>query len=114
MSITRMTAAIAAIGALAACAHPGNVPGDKSVDRGFNAHSLSTLRAGIWVDPNGCHHWIIDDGLEGYMDARLDPYGKPVCIDTAGPPSTANGPFKEGSPIPDPARDRNNLPVGAL
>ncbi len=33
----------------------------------------------IWVDPDGCQHWVMDDGWEGYMDIRLDRSGKPVC-----------------------------------
>ena len=37
------------------------------------------LRATIWVDPDGCEHWAIDDGVEGYMSQHLDKNGKPVC-----------------------------------
>jgi hypothetical protein len=74
---------------------------DKTVDRGFDSKDLSTLKAGIWVDPNGCDHWIIDDGVEGYLSQRLDKYGKPVCSGVA-PPGVATGPFKKGSPFPDP------------
>lgn len=37
------------------------------------------LRATIWVDPDGCEHWAIDDGVEGYMSQHLDKSGKPVC-----------------------------------
>ena len=33
----------------------------------------------IWVDPDGCQHWVMDDGWEGYMDIRLDRNGKPIC-----------------------------------
>ena len=33
----------------------------------------------IWVDPDGCEHWVMDDGWEGYMDARIDRRGLPVC-----------------------------------
>jgi hypothetical protein len=73
---------------------------DKTVDRGLDSKDLSTLKAGIWVDPNGCDHWIIDDGLEGYLSQRLDPNGKPVCSGAAAP-NTAVGPFKSGSNIPD-------------
>ncbi|MGZ9812000.1 hypothetical protein ACXN5S_16170 [Pseudoroseicyclus sp. H15] len=73
---------------------------DKSIDRNIDAHSLTDLVAGIWVDPNGCDHWIIDDGFEGYMSERLTPDGRPVCSGVAAP-STATGPFKDGSPIPD-------------
>lgn len=21
----------------------------------------------VWVDPDGCEHWVMDDGVEGYM-----------------------------------------------
>lgn len=74
---------------------------DKTVDRGFDSKHLSELKAGIWIDPNGCDHWIIDDGVEGYLSQRLDKYGKPVCSGAA-PPNTAIGPFKSGSPVADP------------
>ena len=74
---------------------------DKTVDRGFDSKDLSTLTAGVWVDPNGCDHWIIDDGVEGYLSQRLDKYGKPVCSGVA-PPNTAVGPFKKGTIITDP------------
>ncbi|RYG90613.1 hypothetical protein EU803_11455 [Loktanella sp. IMCC34160] len=111
MNLVKSIAILAAAGSLSACvgaegfegggltAH-GTVPADKSIDRGINAHDLSTLIAGIWVDPNGCDHWIIDDGVEGYLSERLTPDGLPVCSGVA-PPETATGPFKDGTPIPD-------------
>ncbi|WP_246107285.1 OmpA family protein [Puniceibacterium confluentis] len=34
---------------------------------------------GIWVDPDGCEHWVMDDGVEGYMDNHLTRQGIPVC-----------------------------------
>lgn len=74
---------------------------DKTVDGYVDTKDLSQLKAGIWIDPNGCDHWIIDDGVEGYLSARLDPNGKPVCSG-AGAPGTAVGPFKSGSNVPDP------------
>lgn len=69
---------------------------DKSTDGGIDTKHLSQLKAGIWVDPNGCDHWIIDDGVEGYLSQRLDKYGKPVCSGVAAPTYTA-GDFKGGS-----------------
>ncbi|MFZ5751703.1 MAG: OmpA family protein [Pseudomonadota bacterium] len=33
----------------------------------------------IWIDPDGCEHWVMDDGIRGYMDAHLDRNGHPVC-----------------------------------
>ncbi len=87
--------------ALSACDQA--VGPNKGFDRGINAHSLSTMVAGIWVDPEGCDHWIIDDGVEGYLSERLTPDGRPVCSGVA-PPNTVVGPFKSGSPIYDPTR----------
>lgn len=79
------------------------VNSDKTVDygQGNRSKSLTELVAGIWVDPNGCDHWIIDDGVEGYLSQRLDRRGKPVCSGIA-PPSTATGPFKGNQTIADP------------
>ena len=89
---------IAGLG-VAACGD--GYPSDKTIDRGFDSKDLSQLQAGIWVDPNGCDHWIIDDGVEGYLSARLDPYGKPVCSGVAQPTQTV-GDFKGGSGVRDP------------
>ncbi len=33
----------------------------------------------IWVDPDGCEHWVMDDGAEGFMTPHVTPDGKPVC-----------------------------------
>lgn len=49
----------------------------------------------IWVDPDGCEHWVMDDGVEGYLSGRLDKYGKPVCSGVAAPTQTV-GDFKKG------------------
>ncbi len=73
---------------------------DKTVDNARDSGHLSNLTAGIWVDPHGCDHWIIDDGVEGYLSQRLDDYGKPVCSNAA-PPGVATGPFKAGSGFAD-------------
>ncbi|WP_323779797.1 hypothetical protein [Thalassovita sp.] len=102
MTLGKAIAALAMIGTLAGCevAGHGTVGADKTRDRGFDKKHLSQLKAGIWVDPNGCDHWIIDDGVEGYLSQRLDKYGKPVCSGAA-PPGVATGPFKSGSTFPD-------------
>lgn len=34
---------------------------------------------GIWVDPDGCEHWVMDDGAEGYMSPHMTRQGTPVC-----------------------------------
>ncbi len=74
---------------------------DMTVDRFIDSKHLSELKAGVWIDPNGCDHWIIDDGIEGYLSQRLDREGKPVC---SGPAlaDTAIGGFKSGTSIVDP------------
>lgn len=33
----------------------------------------------IWVDPDGCEHWVMDDGWEGYMSPHTNRQGIPVC-----------------------------------
>lgn len=96
MKLVKVIALLAAAGTLAACEAT-----DKTRDRNiFDTKDLSQLKAGIWVDPNGCDHWIIDDGVEGYLSQRLDRHGKPVCSGAA-PPGVATGPFKKGSKVPD-------------
>ncbi|MCV2882195.1 OmpA family protein [Actibacterium sp. XHP0104] len=36
-------------------------------------------RPGVWVDPDGCEHWVLDDGWEGYMTPHVSRDGIPVC-----------------------------------
>lgn len=43
-----------------------------------------SLRAGIWVDPDGCQHWVMDMGLEGFMDPVLTSDGRPICGHSCG------------------------------
>ncbi|QFU09473.1 Outer membrane protein A precursor [Rhodobacteraceae bacterium THAF1] len=40
----------------------------------------------IWIDPDGCEHWVRDDGWEGYGSNRLTRKGTPVChkVETCG------------------------------
>lgn len=78
----------------AACERTGD---DKSYDGGWDKKPLSELQAGIWIDPNGCDHWIIDDGVEGYLSPRLAPDGRPVCSGTPNEANTVIGNFKGGS-----------------
>ena len=33
----------------------------------------------IWIDPDGCEHWVMDDGVEGYMTPHVTRDGRPVC-----------------------------------
>ncbi|MEM6306861.1 MAG: OmpA family protein [Pseudomonadota bacterium] len=45
----------------------------------------------IWIDPDGCEHWVMDDGVEGYMSPKLDPNGMPTCHRSATPQDTCGG-----------------------
>ena len=94
MKTKHIALVLTAVVALSACDKQ-----NKTVDRGIDAKHLSHMRAGIWIDPHGCDHWIIDDGAEGYLSQRLDRYGKPVCSGV-GTPNTTVGKFKNW--IPDP------------
>ncbi len=33
----------------------------------------------IWIDPDGCEHWVMDDGAEGFMTPHTNRQGIPVC-----------------------------------
>ncbi|MGI3170326.1 OmpA family protein [Pseudooceanicola sp. C21-150M6] len=46
-----------------------------SQGKGYNETYIPT----IWVDPDGCEHWVMDDGLEGYMSPHTTRQGIPVC-----------------------------------
>ena len=68
---------LAAFG-LAAC--EGRTGNDtRIVDAGIDGGPLEDGRANIWVSPDGCQYWYIDDGLEGYFGARLNRDGTPRC-----------------------------------
>lgn len=46
------------------------------------AEITGTVSPGIWIDPDGCMHWVADGGIEGYMEGRVNPEnGMPVCLD---------------------------------
>lgn len=46
---------------------------------GHNASHSERYVPGIWVDPDGCEHWVMDDGAEGYMTPNVTRDGIPVC-----------------------------------
>jgi hypothetical protein len=100
MKIVKMMALIGAGVVLAGCEGVFGGQTDQTIDRGFDSKNVLELKAGIWVDPNGCDHWIIDDGIEGYLSQRLSRDGKPVCSGVA-PPNHIDGDFKRGSSLAD-------------
>ena len=90
MNLIKTAALLGALGMISACA-----PNNGIMDRDYGpigSRHLSELQAGIWVDPTGCDHWIIDDGVEGYLSARLDDSGRPVCSGIAPPGYTVGEP----------------------
>ena len=70
------------------------------VDGGIDGGPLEDGVANIWVDPDGCQHWVIDDGIEGYMSPRLDRDGKPRCQDTRGEVVMKDGSVVASDPEP--------------
>ena len=50
-----------------------------TVFAGFGASAQENMTPAIWIDPDGCEHWVIDDGAEGYMSPHLRRDGTPVC-----------------------------------
>lgn len=46
-----------------------------------NVQITGRVDPGIWIDPDGCMHWVADGGTEGYMEGRVNPQnGMPVCL----------------------------------
>lgn len=71
----RTVAAIAAVGALAV---PAFAQDSQNAARG---EQTGLIQWGIWIDPDGCMHWMADGGIEQYQVNRLDPNtGRPVCM----------------------------------
>ncbi|WP_071672483.1 hypothetical protein [Nioella nitratireducens] len=107
----KLTALLASALLLSACAEsfegvgPTNDPSPVRAtgnDLGRDSGSLTQLEAGIWVDPDGCQHWIVDDGVEGYLDVRRDPAsGLPVCTPIAPPGSIVGESGAAGAGIRD-------------
>ncbi len=96
MKIINIPAILLVAASLSACSIGANKGVDGQV---IDRKPLSNLTAGIWVDPNGCDHWLVDDGIEGYLDLRVDRSGKQVCsgIENA---NTVRGNYKS-SGVPD-------------
>lgn len=66
-------------GLMAVCTIATACAGDQSYDGGIGRHELTDMTAQIWVAPNGCKHWIIDDRQEGYLSPKLNRDGTPDC-----------------------------------
>lgn len=74
ISISRVLGGLAAVAlGLAAMAEAGLAQQGQRVVKG--ERYIPT----IWVDPDGCEHWVMDDGAEGYMSPHVNRQGIPVC-----------------------------------
>jgi hypothetical protein len=82
MSLTRGLMMVLVAGALTACERTGD--NNDVTDGGVDGGALRDGVANVWIDPDGCQHWYIDDGLEGFMTPRLNRNGTPKCQDTRG------------------------------
>lgn len=82
MSFIRVIVLALAATTLVACERSGdaNDVTDGGLDGGFLADGV----ANVWIDPDGCQHWYIDDGLEGFMTPRLNRDGTPKCQEARG------------------------------
>lgn len=66
----------------AAVAAFGLASGPVLAQQGAPVKITGQLNPGIWIDPDGCQHWVADDGWEGYGVERVNPKtGMPVCLD---------------------------------
>lgn len=70
--------AAAAIAAMALIAQAGVASAQTASQRGLDKGQYIP---NVWVDPDGCEHWVMDDGIEGYMTPHVTRDGKPVCRD---------------------------------
>jgi outer membrane protein OmpA-like peptidoglycan-associated protein len=69
---------IAAVGFLV-FASTAFADGSQVVVRKSSKSLVEKYVPGIWVDPDGCEHWVMDDGVEGYMTPHVTRDGIPVC-----------------------------------
>ena len=82
MVFLRSVILVLAATALVACERSGDA--DDITDGGIDGGFLRDGVANVWIDPDGCQHWYIDDGLEGFMTPRLNRDGTPKCQDARG------------------------------
>ncbi len=101
MGIARGVTIALAVGTLVACERTGD--NDDVTDGGLDGGFLRDGVANVWVDPDGCQHWYIDDGIEGFMSPRLNRDGTPKCQDARGEII-----LKDGSRVPSEREPANS------
>ena len=98
MGIVKVSLVILATTALVACERSG--ASDEVTDGGVDGGFLRDGVANVWVDPDGCQHWYIDDGIEGFMTPRMNRDGTPKCQDTRGQVMLKDGTMVDTDPEP--------------
>jgi outer membrane protein OmpA-like peptidoglycan-associated protein len=68
-----------AAGAAAAALSVAVLAGAASAQQGQRTVVGERYVPTIWIDPDGCEHWVMDDGAEGYMSPHVNRQGIPVC-----------------------------------
>jgi len=74
--VAAVAAATLALAAAPAAAQDGTI---ESVDAQGRTVVGEEYTPTIWVDPDGCEHWVFDDGFEGFMSPHRNRDGSPVC-----------------------------------
>ena len=99
MKIMKSAVLVLAATTLVACERMGD--NNDVTDGGVDGGLLRDGIANVWVDPDGCQHWYIDDGLEGFMTPRLNRDGTPKCQDTRGQVMLKDGSMVDAEQEPD-------------
>ncbi|MCX7558958.1 OmpA family protein [Sulfitobacter sp. F26204] len=80
-TISKAIRAVASLSLAAAIALPMTfaATGVDAQTRSQGGRDKGVYTPTIWVDPDGCEHWVMDDGAEGYMTPHTSRQGIPVC-----------------------------------
>ncbi len=76
-TISKAIRAVASLSLVAALALPASFADAQTRSQGGRDKGVYVPT--IWVDPDGCEHWVMDDGAEGYMTPHTNRQGIPVC-----------------------------------
>ena len=76
-TLSKAARAVAGVALVAALALPASSAVAQTKSQGGRDKGVYTPT--IWVDPDGCEHWVMDDGSEGFMTPHTNRHGIPVC-----------------------------------
>jgi outer membrane protein OmpA-like peptidoglycan-associated protein len=75
--ISKAIRAVASLSLVAALALPASFADAQT--RSQQGRDKGVYTPTIWVDPDGCEHWVMDAGAEGDMPPHTTRQGIPVC-----------------------------------